>query len=119
ALETTECITTHGDYSPKNLILSQDSTLNVLDFVRAPDFNSPLRDISIFVIGLARALAVARGIHLSRARNEVERLIQHFLNGYLLSFPKAMQSRELTVERLAIFEIIRLVEMKIWLDDYK
>ena len=116
----------HGDFSPKNLILNENGTLFVIDFSDRPDSPSPLRDLSIFVIGMAHALARARWLHPPSAPasasaspgRAVEPLMQHFLEAYIARSPHIAPTPGALAPQLALFELIRLVETKIWLDGY-
>lgn len=109
----------HGDFSPKNLILQTDGTLFVVDFSDRPDSLSPLRDISIFVIGMARALTFARRFRPAPPGREVEPLVEHFLDAYVARSPQIAPNAAALTGQLALFELVRLVEMKIWLDGYR
>lgn len=116
----------HGDFSPKNLILNENGTLFVIDFSNRPDSPSPLRDLSIFVIGMAHALARARWLHPPSASasasaspgRAVEPLMRHFLEAYIARSPHIAPTPGALAPQLALFELVRLVETKIWLDGY-
>ena len=109
----------HGDFSPKNLILHKDGTLFAIDFSDRADSPSPLRDVSVFVIGMARTLNLARRLLPARPGLEVEPLVQHFLDSYVAGSAQIAVDPAALTRQLALFELVRLVETKIWLDGYR
>jgi hypothetical protein len=120
SLKPIKLVTAHGDYSPKNLILDDTGTLFVIDFADVSDSLSPLRDISIFSIGLARALTVSmKRLWVISPIRDVEGLVQEFIFEYLNHSPLIAKDQEILSKQLALFELVRLAETKIWIDGYQ
>jgi len=113
-------VVVHGDFSPKNILFDDSGSLFVIDFTGSADSFSPLRDISIFAVGLARALALSARLRSGASSRLSEALVQKFLKQYLLRFRQVdnMEPRILS-QQLVLFELLRLAEMKIWLDGYR
>jgi len=112
-------VSIHGDYSPKNLILGANGTLFVIDFAAPQDSTSPLRDIAIFAVGMARSLALGRRWRLGGSARRIEALLETFLDEYFAHSPQVAQHSDVLKKQLVLFELVRLAETKVWLDGYR
>ena len=112
-------VSIHGDFSPKNLIFDADGMIHLIDFSHPLDSVSPLRDISIFAIGMASAIMMARPVDAMASDATVEELIQGFVSEYLATTGYTAQERDTLCERLVLFELLRLAETRIWINGYR
>ncbi|MEP5937629.1 MAG: phosphotransferase [Erythrobacter sp.] len=117
--ENGPAVSIHGDFSPKNLIFDADGTIHLIDFSHPVDSVSPLRDVAIFVIGMARALMMAKPVGATASDAPVEELVQGFVGEYCAGTGYTAQECDTLRERLVLFELLRLAETRIWTDGYR
>ena len=109
----------HGDFSPKNLIYSVSGGLFFLDLTSDSLKGSPLRDLAVFKVGVARSLFSHRNLGFFNRTSRGEAFFEMFLLAYLDAVGLTISQKNMYKNVLSLYELVRLGEMKIWLDGYE
>lgn len=111
-------VSIHGDYSPKNIFFSMGD-IYVIDF-SANDSSYPMfRDLAIFKVGLKKSFISLFGIRVLKTKKRIDSMLDLFFDEYYRCQGLDGLKSDDYNKGILFYEIIRLAEMKIWLDGYK
>jgi serine/threonine protein kinase len=111
-------VSIHGDYSPKNIFFSMGD-IHVIDF-SANDSHYPMfRDLAIFKVGLKKSFISLCGIRVLKTKKRIDLMLDLFFDEYYRCQGLEGFKSDVYNKGILFYEIIRLAEMKIWLDGYK
>lgn len=113
-----KCVSIHGDYSPKNIFFSTGD-IYVIDFSSNDSTYPMFRDLAIFKVGLKKSFISLSGIQVFKTKNRIESMLDIFFDEYYRCQGLDGFKSDDYNKGILFYEVLRLAEMKIWLDGYK